>query len=150
MPKAFRPMKSDGNPPLPIIGDSAKYLCVREVDLPHDSDGNAVPDRGGLSVVSSMRGLRIRIQKGKFPPTMVPRRLGENGTLPGAIGPNDIVVFALGNGAFENGLIADNLKLVPDVNHHGAIQPDRLMPYEQYRASIHQTRDLWRDGERDE
>lgn len=150
MPKALRPMKSDGNPPLPIVGDGAKYLCLRTKDLPPDTDGNAVPDQGGLSVVSSMQGLRIRMQRGKFPPTMVPRRLADQGILPGAIGKNDIVVFALGNGAFEEGVIAENLKLVPDVDHHGTIQPDRVMPYEQYRTAIHETKNLWRDGEKDE
>ena len=66
MPKALRPMKSNGNPPLPIVGDGAKYLCVRNKDLPPDSDGNAVPDQGGLSVVSSMQGLRIRSSGGSF------------------------------------------------------------------------------------
>jgi hypothetical protein len=81
---------------------------------------------------------------------MVQRRLADQGILPGAIGTNDIVVFAFGNGAFENGLIADNLKLVLGVDHHGTIQPDRVMPYEQYRTAIHETRSLWRDGEKDE
>src|SRR5438045_1920617 len=111
MPRAYRVMKAEGNPPRPVVGDSATKLGVRARDLPPDAQGNAQPNQGGMSVVSSIAALRSRVAKGKFPPRMVPQRLSDCGLVPGAIGPLDLHLFRIGDGAFEDALLTEQLRL---------------------------------------
>lgn len=47
MARAYRPMKAEGAPPRPVLGDSAKKLGVRPFGLSPDEDGTSLPDRGG-------------------------------------------------------------------------------------------------------
>ena len=82
MPRAYRTMKAEGESPRPVIGDSATKLGVREADLAADERGNAEPGKGGMSVVSSIAGLRSRVAKQLFPPKMVPQRLNDSGPSP--------------------------------------------------------------------
>lgn len=149
MPRAYRVMKAEGNPPKPFIGDSATKLGVRERDL-RPNNGNAIPGRGGVSVVSSIYGLRDRVAKLKFPPDMVPQRLSDMGLVPGAIGRNDLHLFRIGVGKFEAGPLTDLLRLVPDDGHHGTIQPSSILPYATYKEAIYGTRDQWVSGENDQ
>ncbi|HQX53895.1 MAG TPA: hypothetical protein PLY87_16520 [Planctomycetaceae bacterium] len=152
MPKAYRSMKADGDPPIPIIGDAATKLGVRPRDLLPDPDGNAIPGDGGVSVFSSIAGIARRLKLG-FPPEMVPERLHDAGKVIGAIGPNSLRVFRLGVGKYEAGPIASDLYLVPDGDDnrdHGTIQPDRVMPFIDYKQAIANTQSLWLDGENDE
>jgi hypothetical protein len=74
----------------------------------------------------------------------------ELGKVPGAIGPNALHVFRIGEGEFERGPLADRLLLVPDKDDHGTVQPAATMPYESYRQAIVDTRDLWVSGESDD
>jgi hypothetical protein len=41
------------------------------------------------------------------------------------------------------------LRLVPDKNHHGTVQPAVVMPYDRYRQAIADTRNHWVNGEAD-
>jgi hypothetical protein len=149
MPRAYRPMKAEGDPPRPVVGDSATKLGVREKDLAPDQAGKAQPGHGGMSVVSSIAGLRQRVAKSIFSPSMVPHRLDELGKVPGAMGPNTLHLFRIGEGHFERGLLTEQLMLAPDRDDHGTIQPAFVMPYEEYRQAVTETRDQWISGEGD-
>jgi len=137
---------------MPVVGNSATKLGVRDRDLDPDVEGNAIPAAGGVSVFSSIAGIGRRIPD-RFPPGMVPARLHDAGRVVGATGPNSLRVFRLGDGKYEEGVIAARLKLVPDgvANpDHGTIQPDQLMPMDQFKQAITDTQPLWVDGENDE
>ena len=150
MPRAYRTMKAAGTPPQPVVGDSATKLGVRGKDLAPDEQGNAQPGKGGMSVVSSIAGLRRRVARNLFSPAMVPQRLNDLGKVPGAIGPSTLHLFRIGEGGFENGELTERLMLVPDQNDHGTIQPAATMPYGEYRQAIAETRDQWVSGESDD
>lgn len=147
MPRAYRPMKAEGEPPRPVIGDTATKLGVRERDLAPDNEGNARPRHGGMSVVSSVAGLRRRVARHVFSPSMVPQRLNDSGLVPGAIGPNNLHLFRIGNGSFELAFLTDRLMLVPDRDDHGTVQPAAVMPYQAFKQAIYDTRDQWGSGE---
>lgn len=133
MPRAYRTMKAEGTPPLPVVGDSATKLGVRRQDLAPDENDNAQPGKGGMSVVSSITGLRRRVARNFFSPTMVPQRLNDMGKVPGAIGPATLHLFRIGEGGFDHGALTDRLMLAPDHDDHGTIQPSAIMPYGEYR-----------------
>ncbi len=147
MPRAYRTMKDEGNPPRPVLGESATTLGVRVRDLAPDESGYAQPGRGRVSVVSSIAGLRRRVAKGLFSPNMVPQRLSDLGKVPGAIGPRNLHLFRVGEGVFERGELAERLMLVPDHDDHGTIQPTVAMPYGEYKQAIIDTRDRWISAE---
>jgi hypothetical protein len=142
-------MKSEGMPLRPVVGDSATHLGVRQRDLA-DDNGIAQPGKGGMSVVSSIAGLRRRVAKGMFPPRMVPQRLSDMRLVPGAIGPPNLHLFKIGEGAFEIGLLTDRLRLVPDHADHGTVQPAVPMLYAEYKQALSDTREQWHSGEHDD
>src|SRR5579871_374791 len=120
MPIAFRPMRQEKDD-LPRVADSATGLGLRASDLTPDEAGQAHPGRGGMSVVSCIDGLRRRVAKEKFPPTLVPERLHRR--VPGAAGSNKLRVFRIGNGLFERGALTELIALETDVDDHGTVQP---------------------------
>ena len=123
-----------GNPPLPVIGDTATKLGIRERDLRPDREGNAQPGHGGMSVVSPIDELRRRVARRRFPPTMIPNRLHR--LVPGAAGPNALRVFRIGDGRFERGALTERVALEPDIEDHGTIQPTALMEFNAFKAAI--------------
>jgi len=140
-------MKQDTDK-LPHVADTATGLGVRERDLPPDDAGHAHPGQGGMSVVSCIDGLRRRVAKRKFPPTLVPERL--HNRVPGAAGSNDLRVFRIGEGRFERGVLTESVTLEPDVDDHGTMQPCVSMHITAFKAAIISTRPMWCDGECDE
>lgn len=144
MPLTYRVMTEDAIDHKPITGDTSSKLGVRDSDLFIDQSGNALPGTGGTSVIEPMPGLKIRLQS--MSPSMVPRRLHDNGRIAGASGSNSRRVFKIGAGAWVTGNLTTNLKVVPDADHHGTIQPDSRMPMEDYRTAIKATREEWTDG----
>jgi hypothetical protein len=148
MPRMYRVMKQAKHELKPEIGDAAIKLGVRERDLAPEH-GHAPPGKGGLSVVSCIAGFRRRMTKGLCPPTMVPNRLHNAGRIPGAIGDNTLHLFRHGDGQFATGPVTAQLFLVLDRDDHGTVQPVALMPYDQYRQAIVETRDDWVSGEAD-
>ena len=103
-----------------------------------------------MSVVSSIAGLRGRVAKNLFSPNMVPQRLSDLGKVPGAIGPRNLHLFRIGEGAFVVGQLTERLMLVPDHDDHGTIQPAVTMPYGEYKQAINDTRERWVSGEDDD
>jgi hypothetical protein len=147
MPSAFRPMRQE-NDNLPCLADNATGLGLRSRDLRPDDSGLAHPGRGGPSVVSCIEGLRRRVAKGRFPPTLIPERLHRR--VPGAIGSNDLRVFRIGDGRFERGSLTELVALEPDIEDHGTMQPSMPMEIVVFKAAIIATRTMWQDGEADE
>lgn len=146
MPIAFRPMREDKDR-LPEVRNVASGLGLRPRDLTPDETGRAQPGRGGMSVVSGIDGLRARMARRRFPPTLVPRRLQQR--VPGAIGADDIRVFCVGEGRFERGAVTEQVVLEPDRDDHGTMQPSIAMDINVFRAALIATRSHWRDGEGD-
>ncbi len=147
MPIAFRPMKQDHDD-LPCVADNATGLGLRARDLTPDKEDQAHPGRGGMSVVSCIDGLRRRVAKSKFPPTLVPERL--HSRVPGAAGSNQLRVFRIGEGRFERGVLTERVAIEPDIDDHGTIQPCVSMHITAFKAAIISTRPMWCDGECDE
>src|SRR5687767_15111844 len=108
MPRVYRLMKAGGL--LPKLGDAAMCLGTRLGEVTVDADGNVHPNTGGLSVYSAMRVLPAR---------MVPKRLKDR--VPFAAGSNNLAVWAMGDGPFAPGQLANRLVLTidPDDQHHG-------------------------------
>ena len=150
MSVAFRSMKSEPDRVCPVVGDSGTKLGVRERDLPPDINGLAQPKQGGMSVISSIAGFRRRIGQLRFPPDYVPRRLAENGKIPGATGSNRFHIFKIGEGEFCSGNLNEELFVEQDQEDHATVQPMTAVPYEQFRTAIAATRDHWVSGEHDE
>lgn len=144
MPIAFRPMKEEADK-LPCVADTATGLGIRPRDLKPDDEGHAHPGNGGMSVVSSIDGLRRRVAKLRFPPTLVPERLHPR--VPGAAGPNSLRVFRIGDGRFEKGTLAELVVLEPDIDDHGTVQPAASMLFDDFKSAVIATRPMWRDGE---
>ncbi len=150
MPQMYRSMKAQVNLLRPSIGDSCTKLGVRDPKDLKSRDGRAHPGEGGMSVVSSIAGFRHRVAKCLFSPEMLPKRLHDNGKIPGASGPNSLHVFCIGQGAFESAMLTEDLRLEPDEDEHGTVQPARIMPYDDYRRAIVDTCEQWRSGEEDQ
>ena len=148
MPRMYRSMKSQNNLVRPVVGDTCTKLGVRTPTDLASHNGNASPGEGGMSVVSSIAGFRFRVAKKKCNPEMLPRRLHENGKIPGA--DNSLHVFRIGEGPFRAGLAQSASRLEPDGDEHGTLQPAWVMPYTEYRQAIVATHEQWTTGEEDE
>jgi len=149
MPRVYRIMKQAQVDLLPVVGDAADKLGIRDKDLAPDADGNAVPGNGGMSVVSCIAGLRRRTKAKRFPYNMVPQRLHDAGRVPGAIGQQSLHLFRHGEGAFEMSPITEHLQLIPDQYDHGTVQPTVTMVFAHYKSAIVATRSNWSSGEGD-
>lgn len=152
MPKLLRSMQCENGHVRPQLGDTATKLGVRESDIRRDENQLVQPRRGGVSVVSSLDGLRRRVAKKRFPPTMIPRRLADRRIVPGAIGPNTLHIFRIGEGAFADGILNEHLFFEVDRqdNDHGTIQPNTLVTIEVFRSAVQATQLDWSCGEENE
>jgi hypothetical protein len=128
----------------PMVGPDGKMLGVRspaEVsagvrpDVSPDAAGNVRPGTGGMSVSPSLREL---------PDHRVPKRLRLQGVA-NARGPNELRVWAMGQGQFVGGRVSANLllRIDPRDKTHGFVEPDIMMQLHEYRQALAATRDLW-------
>lgn len=94
----------------------------------------------GLSVFRSLHDLE------DLPCRLVPVRL--RSIVPAAAGPSDARIWSLGDGAFESGMIAEQLNLSAEpAKIHGTIVPQSLMSLASYQQSLAATRAQWRPDE---
>ncbi len=149
MPLVYRSMKSEESLICPMVGDSGTKLGIRDKDL-QPVNGMAHPNQGGMSVVSSIAGFRRRLAQKRIPPEYLPRRLAENGKIPGANGPNKFHIFRIGAGDFDSGNLNSDLFVDKDQDDHATVQPVEIVPYDQFRAAIIATREEWVSGEKDD
>src|SRR5438105_15773605 len=110
MPRVFRSMKEEGGKPK--VGNAAMLLGLRPSDVALDESGNVHPNTGRMSVNASLRSMPARL---------VPKRLKD--IVPGAAGNNNLRVWAMGDGTFKSGALADhlNLRLDDEDPLHGLI-----------------------------
>jgi hypothetical protein len=148
MAKARRFMTDLLSPPEPSAPDvtqsrpSGVSMClgVRKKlgdgssEIPVDADGNGHPGSGGMSVYSSLRVMPAR---------MVPKRL--QALIAGAAGNNGTSVWALGDGPFVSGQLAERLtlRIDPDDSQHGFVEPDVIMSWSEYQEALASTQSSW-------
>lgn len=132
MPRVYRLMKREAD--RPKIGDAAMCLGVRPGEVPVNPAGFVGPGTGGLSVYDALRSI---------PAGMLPKRL--RSLIPGAVNSNNLTVWALGEGPFAEGPIADEfvLRIDPDDPKHGFIEPRDIMPLGEYQSALARTVDSW-------
>ena len=81
---------------------------------------------------------------GALPSFKIPRRLRD--TFAGsakASGRNDLRLWKIGEGPFQNAPLAAHLVLTLEDAAHGFIEPDAVMPFEEYETALQSTRDDW-------
>jgi hypothetical protein len=134
MPLIYRTMSiEDGKP---LIANTARGLGVRLGDDPHDdmpvdADGNVHPGKG-MSVAPHWKMLPLH---------RIPRRLRSK--VPRATGNLQNTCWRMGNGPFENGVVAESLTLLVDSVSHGVVGPEVEMAADEYLLAVALTRDLW-------
>lgn len=114
-------------------------LGVRPHEVQLSPTGDLFPGAGGLSVFAGLRDLL---------PHMIPSRLRH--IVPDAAGDDRVFVWAMGDGPFVPAPVAPGLTLRvdPDDLKHGFIEPEVIMPLEEYQAALAATQDLWVVDER--
>jgi hypothetical protein len=87
-----------------------------------------------MSVYASLRAMPAR---------MVPKRLRP--VIPFAAGSNNLRVWAMGEGPFTAGPLAQHLRLRidPEDPMHGFIEPDKIMTLAEYEAVLAATQPMW-------
>jgi hypothetical protein len=135
-------MKRDPADNLPVVGStSSSELGARHGDdISVDAAGNVVRNATGMSVAPGWREIKY---------TRIPKRLKP--IFPGATGPNSNACFTMGEGPFENGIVANGLELIPDEGPmpfvHGVVAPIEVVPVAKYQADLANTRASWRIDE---
>lgn len=138
MAKIFRTMRKDPDDK-PTIGATRDCLGVRvAIDVDVDSSGNVELNGKGMSVSPGLDA---------FPHFLVPRRLQE--FFPRATGSNSLFCFAMGDGPFVAGIVAQGLVLIPDSPTHGVVTPEggEVAALTTYQANLAATREEWKIDE---
>ena len=135
MPLVFRVMEVENAKPK--LGDDTNMLGVRIPPHPHadiipDANNNVRPGIGGLSVAPNWRSL---------PAFLIPKRL--NRIVNKARASNRLRCWRLGDGAFVDGKVADNLILRCDGATHGLIEPASEMSIDEFQQALAETQDSW-------
>ncbi len=129
IPRMFRTMWPDGGHPR--IGTDRDMLGAR---VPTDVNlvaADRVKPGKGMSVFRSIE---------EMPPFLIPKDY--MALFPEAGGKKGIKIWRLGEGAFVNGPVNDDLVLRAG-SAHGAMEPAREMPLDAYQAALAATRDGW-------
>ena len=131
MPTVFRAMKKDTDD-LPSLGSSSTSLGVRLADFDIDPvTGMVLVTNNGASISPSCRQLPQAFRPTKFP---------------GGLGTKNVFCFRMGEGTWEQGILAPSLEAVPDGPsnpNHGVIRPERAMSVEELNAAFAATRSDW-------
>ena len=139
MPTVFRGMLSapDG---MPELGTSGCSLGVRLDgplrDISLTENGTVGPHAGGMSVAPSLA---------KLPMHRIPKRLRHR--FAEARGSSSCAVYRFGDGGFVSERLAHKLQLRVTSASHGLVEPEGVMPLNEYLEALARTRDLWRIDE---
>jgi hypothetical protein len=122
----------------PLVDATGRGLGVRgapvngvlDVDL--DDEGKVVLNSKGMSVAPAWRDL---------PFFLISRRL--RAVYPAARGGSDLHCFRLGNGAFVDGPVSEELDLTCDGPKHGVVVPRASVPLDDFQQALANTRDRW-------
>jgi hypothetical protein len=131
MPTVFRSMKLDATDGMPLRGQTATTLGIRQSDFDIDPVTTMVAKNGkGTSVSPSCGQLPQALRPAKFP---------------GGLGGKNLVCFKIGIGPWQAGIVAPGLDLFPDPNDpgHGYITPEVPMLLKDLEDAIEATRANW-------
>ena len=128
-------MHADGDKPR--VGNDADMLGARtppnsRPDIAVDSAGMVHGGIGGMSVAPEWR---------KLPLFLIPARLKH--LVPKARGNDDLVCWRWGEGAFDDGVVSEELVFRRDSKKHGTVGPAASMPVDQYQQALAKTQDQW-------
>jgi hypothetical protein len=127
IPRMFRTMWPDGTHPR--VGADRDMLVPTDVKL---VGADRVRPGKGMSVFRSIQ---------EMPPFLIPQDYLDR--FPEAAGSKKgIKIWRLGEGAFANGPVTDDLVLRAS-SEHGALEPAREMPLDAYQVALAATRDGW-------
>lgn len=135
MPRIYRVMLTDADGG-PQVGDKACQLGVRldgaHQDIAADENGQVHPQTGGMSVNPSFETL---------PKHRVPRRL--RARLPGASGNDRNSCFRMNDGPFLGSSLTPQLRLRPNSESHGLVEPAQSMQSADFQRALADTRTAW-------
>ena len=132
MPQVFRSMKIDAVDGLPLRGQSATTIGVRQSDFDIDAVTTEVAKNGkGMSVSPSCGQLPAALRPTKFP---------------GGLGRSNLFCCRLSVGQWRAGVVAPGLEMFPDPNDpdHGFLMPENPMPLKDLQDAVEATRPNWR------
>jgi len=136
-------MKFDPSNNLPRTGrGESKILGVRVTGDHADIDLEPAGDIAGAALANG-KGLSVNADWENLPHYRLPEELDDGRN--GASGKS-MKLYSLGEGAFAAVIINDCLEmcLKPDCEDAGVIAPTRAMPFYEYEAALHATRNDWR------
>lgn len=141
MPRIYRSMREkDGHPE---TGESASHLGVR---VPAGPGGAAAPDRVDIhpdaqGFVAPGEGMSVAPDWTKLPLHRVPMRF--LASVPGARGSDRLRVWTHGEGPFIRSMVAQGLRLRPDREDHGVVEPAARVQLRVYVEDLHRTASSW-------
>lgn len=101
MPTVYRSMKIDPTDQMPLRGQTATTLGVRQSDFEIDPVTTIV--------AKNEKGTSVSPSCGQLPQSLRPRKF------PGGLGGKNLSCFKLGVGPWQQGMVALGLDLVPDL-----------------------------------
>ncbi len=131
MPTVFRSMKVDSTDGMPLRGQSATTLGIRQGDFDIDTVTSMVAKNG--------KGTSVSPSCGQLPQPLRPTKF------PGGLGGKNLFCFKLGSGPWQSGFVVRGLDLYPDPNDpdHGMLQPEETMSLEDLEIAMEATRSNW-------
>ena len=131
MPTVFHAMKLDAQDSMPLRGQSAATLGIRQSDFDIDPVTTMVAKNG--------KGTSVSPSCGQLPQSLRPRKF------PGGLGGKNLFCFQLGTGHWQAGIVAPGLDLFPDPNDsdHGFLTPEVPMLLTDLEDAMEATRPNW-------
>jgi hypothetical protein len=131
MPTVFRAMKVDDTDGMPLRGNTATTLGIRQSDFDIDPVTTMVAKNG--------KGTSVSPSCGQLPQSLRPRKFS------GGLGGRNLHCFKLGSGPWQPGSVAPGIDLFPDPNDpdHGFLTPEMPIPLKDLEDAMEATRLHW-------
>ena len=131
MPTVFHSMKVDATDGMPLRGQSATTLGIRQSDFDIHPVTTIVAQNG--------KGTSVSPSCSQLPQSLRPRKF------PGGLGGKNLFCFKLGTGPWQSGIVAPGLDLFADPNDldHGFMTPEAPMPLKDLEVAMEATRPHW-------
>jgi hypothetical protein len=131
MPTVFHSMRLDANDGMPLRGQSATTLGIRQGDFDIDPVTTMVTKNG--------KGTSVSPSCGQLPQSLRLRKFA------GGLGGKNLFCFKLGTGTWQAGIVAPGLDLFPDPNDpdHGFLTPEVPMLHKDLEDAMEATRPHW-------
>ncbi len=122
----------------PVVDATGKGLGVRVEPVRGVSDVD-VDDQN--RVILNGKGLSVAPNWRELPFFLIPKRLQHQ--VKAARGSASLFCFTMGDGAFADDRVAEQLSLRVDRPNHGCVVPSQLVSVERFQADLAATRDDW-------